>query len=203
MKKCPSNKVKEERMKKIALSLIIISAIFLASCGPKNTGPNNIQGDGQPFGKYSEPITISLVRASDATIESDVLSLYPEEKLSDNRFTELYREKLNINLKYKWIAANPEQYRSRINLSMSIGDLPDLLMVDPTQVKELAEAGMIQDMGPYYEQYASPLLKQITEAEGDAVFKAATVGGKLYGIPQMYSSIDRVQFVWIRMDWLK
>jgi len=188
-------------MKKTLVFLLTL-IVLVALSGCKKTETKIIPGDNDPFGKYDNLTTIELVRTSDASIESDILSYYNDETLQNNRFTNLFEEELNIKITYKFIAANPEQYRTKLNLAMSINDLPDFMMVDPQQIKQLNAAEQLIDLTEYWETYASDLLKEITTQEGNQVLEAATIDGKLLGIPQMFSSIDRAQFLWIRTDWI-
>ena len=82
------------------------------------------------------------------------------------------------------------------------GDLPDFFMVNSVQLKQLADADLIEDLTPYYEAYADDFTKQITAESGNAPFAAATFDGKLYGIPKIYPSYDRAKFLYVRQDWL-
>ena len=44
---------------------------------------------------------------------------------------------------------------------------------------------------------------EILNQEGAGPFEAATINGKLMGIPDTGSSIENAQFLWIRIDWLE
>jgi len=83
------------------------------------------------------------------------------------------------------------------------GDLPDVVAVNSSQLKQLADAGMIEDMTQYYNDYASEITKQIYTQEGTAVLDSATFDGKLMAMPNVDASIECAQFLWIRADWLK
>ncbi len=191
-------------MKKIlvlVLALAFCCGAF-AGCGGGGGTTEVVEGDGDPFGKYETATQLNLVTTSDVTVTSQVLANYPDESMQKNRFTELYKNELNVDINYSWIAQSTEDYNTKLDMAMTIGNLPDAFIVDTSVLSDLVEAGQVRDLTEVWEKYASPLLKEITEAEGDSVFRAATYDGKLYGIPQMFSSIDRAQMVWIRMDWL-
>ena len=70
------------------------------------------------------------------------------------------------------------------------------------QLRELSNAGLIEDLTDVYEQYASTLTKRVLSEEGDGPFEPATIDGKLMGIPQTSSSIEDADLLWIRTDWL-
>jgi carbohydrate ABC transporter substrate-binding protein, CUT1 family (TC 3.A.1.1.-) len=91
----------------------------------------------------------------------------------------------------------------KINVTLASGDLPDVITVNASQLKQLADAGQIEDMTKYYNDYASPLTKEVYTKEGSSVLDSATFDGKLMAIPNADASIESAQFLWIRADWLK
>ena len=67
----------------------------------------------------------------------------------------------------------------------------------------MSNAGQIQDLTKAYLQYATDLTKGVLTQEGLGPFQAATIDGRLMGIPQVDSSIDKASLIWIRTDWLE
>ncbi|MEG2015283.1 MAG: extracellular solute-binding protein, partial [Clostridia bacterium] len=190
--------------KKIVCIFVVALMIFsLTACVPNIQGNDNIEGDNDPFGKFNEMVTLKMVTTQDATVTSQVLPFTPGESIRDNRFTRLFKDKLNIDIKYEWIANDAEDYKTKLDAMQTVGKLPDTLITDPAGIQDFVDAGLVQDMTQYWEIYASPLLKEITQADGKGPFQAVTHDGKLYAIPQIYSSIDRAQFVWVRVDWIE
>lgn len=209
----------------LALGTAMMLTAALAACSGNNTDGNGKNGDASatesaanpsgsgnasgaaadPFGKYDPPIEITTVRNLSDVVENNVLGVLKDEKLEDNRWSRLYEDKLGIKMKYNWVMKgdeNSDQYLQKMNVTLASGDLPDLIPVNATQLKQLADSEQIEDMTSLYEQYASPLLKKILSEEGSGPFDAATFDGKLMAIPQTGSSIEQAQFVWIRTDWL-
>jgi len=166
------------------------------------TGQNSSSGSEAAGDKYDPPIEITLVGGTDDSTEG-VLAKLEGESFENNRWSKLYEEKLGITFKYDWIAKGPEQFKQKMNVSLASGDVPDFIQVDATELKQLQEADLIMDLGELYEKYAAPLTKEVLTQDGDAPFKAATIDGKLMGIPNIRSSSDMAQFVWVRTDWLK
>src|SRR5690606_36668302 len=66
---------------------------------------------------------------------------------------------------------------------------------------QLAEADLIEDLTPYWEQYASDELKELYAEQGTAVLNSGTVNGKIMGIGKADVYGDGV-YLWIRKDWL-
>ncbi|CAI6077279.1 extracellular solute-binding protein [Cohnella sp. JJ-181] len=172
--------------------------------GPRSSGASPAAAAG-PLGMYDPPIEITTVRNLSDIVENNVLGVLKDENFADNRWTRLYLDRLGIKIKYNWVVKGndtSEPYIQKVNVMLSSGDLPDIIPVNATQLKQLADSGQIEDMTDLYEKYASPDLKEILAEEGSGPFDSATFGGRLMAIPQTGSSIEQAQFVWIRTDWL-
>jgi len=150
--------------------------------------------------KYDPPINVSFVRDI-GTDFNDLLSSLPGETLEDNRWSRLYQQVLGIQIDYDW-TANGDFYRQKLNFAISSGQLPDIIKVSSEQLRLLSNAGLIQELTDVYEKYATPFTKDILNQEGSGPFDAATIGGKLMGIPESNSSIEGAMYIWIRTDWL-
>ncbi|WP_367649746.1 extracellular solute-binding protein [Paenibacillus sp. NEAU-GSW1] len=151
--------------------------------------------------RYDPPIELSFVREVSEVMDGFIKQL-PGETLEDNRWTRLNEEVLGIKIKYEW-TANGDLYRQKLGASIASGHIPDVVQVTPQQLRELSNAGLIEDLTEAYHNYASPLTKKVLSEEGDGPFEAATIDGKLMGIPQTSSSIEDADLLWIRTDWLK
>ncbi len=160
----------------------------------------------EPLGKYNPAIDISFVRAVDDDLINNILPNTPGETIEDNRWLRLYSEQLGINIKYDWTVKggyNEDNYNKKINVTIASGDIPDVLPVNANQLKQLTDAGMIEDMTSYYNDYASALTKNIYTQAGKAILDSATIDGRLMAIPNADDSIESAQFLWIRADWLR
>lgn len=196
-------KIGKKLTKTSAFTVCAAIALFAGACGSANKPVDTVEGDHDPFGKYEQTVTLSVGITKDSTITSQVLPYLQNENLRNNRYTDLYSDLLNVEFDYKWEAASDEDYENKVSAAMASGNLPDVIMTNKDTIQELYEAGQLKDVSDVWDEYASPLLKQITTQEGNGDLNAVTYGGKLYAIPQVYSSIDRAQFIWIRMDWLE
>lgn len=201
------------------VSLLLLTSLLLSACSGNNSTsnkepePTNQQQQNEttnvnegPLTKYDPPIEVSFVRDLNDVVENNVLSVLQGETIEDNRWSRLYEEQLGIKIKYDWIvkgAATSDQYLQKINVTLASGDLPDVIPVNATQLKQLADSDQIEDLTKLYEQYASPLTKQVLSQEGTSPFDAVTYDGKLMAIPQLESSIERSMYIWIRTDWLE
>ncbi|WP_312779482.1 extracellular solute-binding protein [Enterococcus sp.] len=158
-----------------------------------------------PFGKYEPPINVSFVRAVDDDMSTNILPKTPGETVESNRWLDAYRDDLGINITYDWTVKGgytEDTYKQKMNLTLSSGDLPDVIKVDAITLKQLAESGEIEDLSDVWEEYASDFAKETYAGEGDSVLNSAKIDGRLMAIPEMDSSLESAQYVWIRQDWL-
>ncbi|MGG1633309.1 extracellular solute-binding protein [Paenibacillus sp. NRS-1760] len=200
------------------ITITCAATLMISACsGAKNinnAGSPNTQATPQDEGasstltqegapqKYDPPIEISLVGVTDDTLEG-VLAKLPGETFEKNRWSKLYEDQLGIKFKYNWIAKGPDQFMQKMNVSLASGDVPEFIQVGVRELKQLQEADLIMELKDVYEQYAAPFTKEVLMQGGSAPFDAATIDGKLMGIPDTRSSIDMAQFVWVRTDWLQ
>lgn len=195
-------------MTKFMLTAIWV-ALMLASCdynSNKNRDPDHKPGNEQLYddaslSKYNPPIVISFVRETGDGLE-DTINGLPGETLQDNRWSRLYEQVLGINIKYEWTARS-EQYFKKLDIMLASGDISDIVKVNAQQLRQLRNAGLIQDLTQAYEEYASPLLKEIHYQEGSGTLESGMIDGKLMGIPETDSSIEKAMYIWIRTDWLE
>ena len=90
---------------------------------------------------------------------------------------------------------------------MASGDLPDVITLEGAQrlvdFQQLAEADLLADMTDLWEQYASPLAKEVVGADGQVIFNAVSHGGRMKGIPGPLGRPGfSYSYFWVRQDWL-
>jgi putative aldouronate transport system substrate-binding protein len=152
-----------------------------------------------PFGKYDPPITIHTIRILDNTVK-----FVSGEDINNNAWSKAYADELGITVVYDWIASTSDQYDDKLNVNIASGMIPDVMTVNRSQLARLVKTDLINmDVTQAYEQYASPLLKEIMTQEGTAALDSATFDGKLVALPSTGSSMDSAAMMWIRKDWLQ
>ncbi|MEX1028880.1 MAG: extracellular solute-binding protein [Paenibacillaceae bacterium] len=202
-------------------TLLLASTLVLSACGGNN-GNNNgnvaapngntnsstetpTESNNGPMTKYDPPIEMSMVRNLSDVVENNVLGVLEGETFEDNRWSRVYEDQLGIKVTYDWVVkGNPDsdQYKQKLNVTLASGELPDVTPVNAVQLKQLVDSDMVEDMTEYYDQFASPLLKDILGQEGPAPFDAATYDGKLMAIPETGSNMESGMYLWVRTDWL-
>jgi putative aldouronate transport system substrate-binding protein len=122
------------------------------------------------------------------------------EDYSNNLWTKLFKEKDNVDVVVDWVTS---EYDTKLNLAIASGELPDMFTANITQLNQLMDAGMLEDLTSSYEDYASPSLKKMFEPNQDIV-KTAMRDDKLFAIPRLhYGDETSTSFLWVRKDWLE
>lgn len=154
-----------------------------------------------PLAPMAEPVTLTTYFEIPGPIQPE----FSEEKLESMVYTQKQREATNVTIQYEWFAADSaDDSEQKKNTAIATGDIPDFMIVDDTQLALLAKTDLIRkDMDVLFETYASPLLKAWTYAEGTAAMDSATFKGQVVAIPEVESSMDAADFLWIRQDWLE
>ncbi len=177
--------------------------IMISNSSPQESSKGN---EIDPFGKYITPIDISFIRGIDEDFAQNVLPKTPGETIQDNRWLKVYKDELGINVKYAWTVRGNEvsdQFTQKINVTLASGDLPDVILVNSNQLRQLVDAKQVEDMTEYFDRYAAPFTKEIYNQESSETLDSATIDGRLMAIPEPYSYAEAAHYLWIRNDWLK
>lgn len=181
-------------MKKLSAFLALILAVcLLATCCLAEAGME----------KYAEPVEVHFVRSTDDTLDTNFFANFPDKTMEDNLWCDLYKDQLNIIVKYDWIVKSGDEYDTKLNTAIAVGDIPEFVNVSTLQLSQLVEADAIMPLEDIYAQYATPFTREILESDGLSPFQAATINGHLYGLPNVDSSLMIADLLWIRTDWLK
>lgn len=148
-----------------------------------------------PLGKFDPPIEVRIARTDDA------FKFEPGESIDKNRVYDFYENELGVKLVNEWIVPG-DQYAAKSNVAISSGNIPDVFAVDGVQLRNLVEAGMIEDLTEVYQKYVSPDTKKTIEEDGGYALNAATVDGKLYAFPAVTQGFWTANVLWLRQDWL-
>lgn len=193
-------------MKNKSKTLTLLLACFLVLGACSNTTDNTPAAPDKsaessepadPFGRYEEPVQISISIEIDPTDNE----LPPGDTPLDNQYTRQIKEALNVDVDHQF-AASGQNLRQRISLAIASNDLPDAMVVNAVELRQLVEADQIADLTEVYEQYASPDIKTIIENTNGAALDAVTFDGKIMALPGVQANADGIHLLWIRQDWL-
>ena len=194
--------MKTIRYSKIILWLVV-SALVLASCGQPTAEPTSAAPTQNPFAglnlvvpqRYDPPIEMHSVISVDATVK-----FLGEDTIENNVWTRAYEELLGIKVTYDWVV-DASTYNQKLNLSINSGDIPDMFLVRPEQLLLYQEAGLLADLTDVYEAETSEKTRDIMTQDPVAL-KAATIGGKLWGLPVTDAAVATASVLWVRQDWM-
>ena len=102
---------------------------------------------------YDPPINITAWRFLSSAIQFE-----NGDTIEDNIYIDRYLSDLGINLTYDWVVAE-EQFDQKMNVSITSGDLPDLMWLKSQQLKELAQEGKLYDLTELFDTYANQYAK--------------------------------------------
>ncbi|MEC0256821.1 extracellular solute-binding protein [Paenibacillus lautus] len=185
-------------------ALILASFLVLGACSnttnntpaaPEKSAESSEPSD--PFGRYEEPVQISISIEIDPTDNE----LPPGDTPLDNQYTRQIKEALNVDVDHQF-AASGQNLRQRISLAIASNDLPDAMVVNAVELRQMVEADQIADLTEVYKQYASPDIKTIIENTNGAALDAVTFDGKMMALPGVQANADGIHLMWIRQDWL-
>ena len=155
-------------------------------------------GDWIAMPKYGADGTVIEVTLNTVMAENAAIRWKDGDDYDNNPWYREYKERFNIQVKNDWVS---NDYKTKLNLSIAEGNLPDVFTVDSQQLKELQEADLIWDLSEIWEENASDLLKSYME-ENKATFETAKIDGKLYGVPQLsLGPVDQIPVMWVKKDW--
>ncbi|MHC5269859.1 type 2 periplasmic-binding domain-containing protein [Enterococcus sp. LJL98] len=186
-------------MKKVVglLSTLVLSGIILTGCGSGGSGSGeaaekNLE-EYKPYGKYEEPIKFTIGRG-----QRDLAYMPEGDTIEDSPASRFLKEQTNIEAEVAWETADLNQ---KVALSISTGDLPDVMVVGEKLYKELRDNNLLADLTEAYDKAASDNVKERINSYGEDILKHVSQDDKLYAIPTPYYYYEQT-LTWLRKDWL-
>lgn len=209
----------KERTKKLTAAILTaaLTLTLFAGCGSDaqtagNTGNGDSTGNTQVVGTEDawelartstyEPYPETVTYTIGVTARPDVA--YPEgstDTVENSAYTRFLKAKLNIQNEDLFEAADGDDYRTKVSMAITSGEIPDIMSVNYDEFKELVENDMLEDLTDAYENCASDLMKGIYASNDNRSLEMATVDGKLYAIPTTAIS-SGPEMLWLRGDWM-
>ena len=202
-------------MKKIVAVLLAVTMVSgAAGCG-RTEGDESVEKGGDNRSKIARENAVILEENADpfspvgdekvvihvGREESDVE--YPKGEDSYNNYVVKYLEdKLNVQYVYDF-SVDPGSYYTKVSMAISSNTMPEVMCVAYGQMKELVEAGALEDMTDAFYTYASDELLKVMDSAAGIADSNATFDGKLMAIPGTYDGMDSVSVMYIREDWRK
>jgi putative aldouronate transport system substrate-binding protein len=152
------------------------------------------------FGKYDPPIEVTTIHTNNSSPQG--FWFKDGDTIDNNIYTRTYEETLGIKYKFLWTSPS-DQAKTKLNLTIASGDLPDVMSVDMENFEKLHQAGLIEDITQPLQDYATKYTKSFMSGELAIMLEPVTKNGRIYGIPNGFSYKDNGDMLWIRADWLR
>jgi putative aldouronate transport system substrate-binding protein len=125
------------------------------------------------------------------------------EDFDTNLFTKWYEEQTNVHI--EWIVAPSNEANEKLNLLLSSGDLPDVILLDltPAQQRLYGEQGILISLNDLIEKDGVQT-KKAFEAFPEIKDRVTAPDGKIYGLPEVNQCYhcSMAQKLWIYQPWL-
>lgn len=150
-----------------------------------------------PFGAYPETIEYTLGKMTSVNNSN-----MPEnDTYTDNAYTRYIKSVINVQ-NVDAFEANDSQYDTNVSMAISMGSLPDIMVVSSQdEVEQLVGAGLIEDLTESYNNCISDRIRKMYESYGDSLKDMVTYDGKIMAMPET-NITDGPNLVWLRKDWM-
>ena len=150
-----------------------------------------------PFGAYPETIEYTLGKMTSVNNSN-----MPEnDTYTDNAYTRYIKSVINEQ-NVDAFEANDSQYDTNVSMVISMGSLPDIMVVSSQdEVEQLVGAGLIEDLTESYNNCISDRIRKMYESYGDSLKDMVTYDGKIMALPET-NITDGPNLVWLRKDWM-
>lgn len=150
-----------------------------------------------PFGAYPETIEYTLGKMTSVNNSN-----MPEnDTYTDNAYTRYIKSVINVQ-NVDVFEANDSQYDTNVSMVISMGSLPDIMVVSSQdEIEQLVEAGLIEDLTESYNNCISDRIRKMYESYGDSLKDMVTYDGKIMALPET-NITDGPNLVWLRKDWM-
>lgn len=150
-----------------------------------------------PFGAYPETIEYTLGKMTSVNNSN-----MPEnDTYTDNAYTRYIKSVINVQ-NVDAFEANDSQYDTNVSMVISMGSLPDIMVVSSQdEIEQLVEAGLIEDLTESYNNCISDRIRKMYESYGDSLKDMVTYDGKIMALPET-NITDGPNLVWLRKDWM-
>ncbi|NBD25476.1 extracellular solute-binding protein [Paenibacillus glycinis] len=175
-----------------AVAALMLGTFALAGCGSNNDTAGNANAnankpaDGNaaetteastngnpaatPPAEDNQPYELKWLKAQDISLPYDA---------SKDAVKQAIEQKLNIKIVPEMV--DVQQYKTKLNLKMSSGDIPDVTRIDfADDFQKYAQQGAFVDLTDMINETDTPNILREVSPE---VFEQAKVNGKIYGIP--------------------
>jgi putative aldouronate transport system substrate-binding protein len=182
----------------LVVSVIMIASMVACAAKPGVVSTSKYAATAaDPFGRLPETVTITIGKGAPADTK-----LPAGETLENNAYVRYISNMLNVKYVDAWTVADTAYYE-KVPLVLASGDIPDVMVVHQAELKQMYDAGMIEDLTTAYNENACAEMKANNNAIKGISLDSATFDGKLMAIPSLSPGADAQSMLWVRDDWMK
>ena len=199
------NRLKQTLKKSVAFGVTGIMLILAGCKSPAGFASNDNEeynarmeeARTTQFGAYPETIEYTLGKMTSVNNSN-----MPEnDTYTDNAYTRYIKSVINVQ-NVDAFEANDSQYDTNVSMAISMGSLPDIMVVSSQdEVEQLVGAGLIEDLTESYNNCISDRIRKMYESYGDSLKDMVTYDGKIMALPET-NITDGPNLVWLRKDWM-
>ena len=186
-----------KRFLTLCLAAVMLLSVSLTGCGtekePASASASTVQATTAAtaataeekidyFHKYEPEISLTF-----NTIYGTDLKFRDGEDANNNAFTRWAKKELGIVWTTKFVAPSTDENKSKLNISMASGDIPDCVFGEIPDLAKYANAGLLTPLDELIDKYGSPLTKYVLaeadKATGGNFFTPYILKGKKYAMP--------------------
>ncbi|NWL87782.1 MULTISPECIES: extracellular solute-binding protein [unclassified Paenibacillus] len=161
------------RLTSSMLAVVLAGTVALTGCGSSgepSASPSSSPSEGKETNAADQPYKLNWLKGQDISKPYDY---------SKDVVKQAIEKKLNIEIIPEMV--DVQQYKTKLNLKMTSGDIPDVVRIDfADDFQKYAQQGAFVDLTDLINETDTPNI--VKEVPAD-VFEQAMVNGKLYGIP--------------------
>nr|WP_280518612.1 ABC transporter substrate-binding protein [Lederbergia wuyishanensis] len=179
---------------------MIIFSLVLTACKSDKTG--NSKNENEKV-ELTEPGTFPITKEK-VTLRVLVPSNQTVEDFKTNTFTKWYEEKTNVHI--EWEVMPSQNTEEKLNLILSSGDLPDVIMSSPVTLSQLmiyGSQGMFIKLNDLIDDQGTDVKKFLDERP--EIKNAITApDGNIYSLPAVNECYHctMAQKLWVYKPWL-
>lgn len=204
----------------VSAALALMLTVSLAACGSTETGSQSAapaaestqeeaaaseetgqtavaEAEVDPYGPVSEPVTLHIGRSEDTSV-----SYLDGQDSSNNYLVNHISEQLGVEFVYDFSVAS-DTYETKVSMAITSGEMPDVMTVNESQLRQLVAAGAVEDMTDAYNTYASDNLKAAYDTTNGISFGNVTFDGKIMAMPNISPGADGIPMLFVRGDWME
>jgi putative aldouronate transport system substrate-binding protein len=189
-----------KRITSVGMATIML-AMFFTGCASEKKGDTDTKKDTSAaattaYGKYDELVTYKVGKNTPGSPR------FPDgDTYENNAYTRYLKEVLNVQNENVFEAANGDAYDQKVSMAIATGDIPDIMTVNATTLKQLVDNDMVADLTDVYKSCATDKIKSMYDSYGGRALEPATFDGKLMALPSTQCA-NVPTMLWLRQDWM-